>query len=761
MMNNRNDLYRFSADRPIQSIEEDILGRTEFAESLAKAITAWKNEDSLVIGLFGSWGSGKSSIKNMTIDVIRKDKNDTPLILEFNPWQWAGQKALFESFFREIGNALGKNDKTDEGNKWIGKWRFYSQLLKTGSILVSGFSIIPYILMGLSSLAIVSSFFGSGWFVNSSRIIFFILIFVSAILRWGGRVSKQLSSLLEASLSKKLIGLNEYKNNLKKELTKLKVPLLVIIDDIDRLSRQDTLLLMQLVKTNADFPNIVYLLIFQKDIVENNLSDHNQFGKEYLEKIIQVPFDLPEAEKKSINRVLFKGLDEILFGKENISKRFDRSRWGGIFIEGIDPYFKTLRDVYRYLSTLSFYIKMFEGENSLEVNPIDLVAIEVLRLFEPEVYIEIKNNKMLFTEGDQLIRKEIDTKKIISSILDISGKNRDYVEQILNELFPEIPLAINDFIGGSESYDEWVRDLRICHPQFFDRYFKLSIPQGDLSQSELDEILASTSDENSFKIKMQILKKKELLNIVMERLDSYKDKIPIEHAKSFVPSVMDMTNDFPDGQTGNTGISPFLHAYRIIYWYLKQEPKPEIRGQILQYALEKTNDLTLLGSLISEDEKLREKNRKNTEFLLSDNKFNQLRKRYIEKLEKLIEESPEKLIASNFFKMNLYLWKKWTEPEKARKWVEDYTKDDDNLLLFLHKMITVVYQGFGPSSVKKIKMRLKDIENFMSLNAVISRLGVIEKSKLGQKERQAVMAFENAIKRRDEGKEDDVLFDDD
>lgn len=82
-MTDRTPKHPFSADRPIISAKEDRLGRTVFAESLASAIKGWKGNDSLVIALYGSWGSGKSSIKNMVLESLRKSKKDCPKIVEF------------------------------------------------------------------------------------------------------------------------------------------------------------------------------------------------------------------------------------------------------------------------------------------------------------------------------------------------------------------------------------------------------------------------------------------------------------------------------------------------------------------------------------------------------------------------------------------------------------------------------------------------------------------------------------------------------
>ncbi|PNR88809.1 hypothetical protein X925_05210 [Petrotoga sp. 9T1HF07.CasAA.8.2] len=48
----------FKPDQPIESSKDDILGRASFAQALSDAILSYKEKDSIVIGLFGAWGSG-------------------------------------------------------------------------------------------------------------------------------------------------------------------------------------------------------------------------------------------------------------------------------------------------------------------------------------------------------------------------------------------------------------------------------------------------------------------------------------------------------------------------------------------------------------------------------------------------------------------------------------------------------------------------------------------------------------------------------
>src|SRR5687767_2666249 len=76
-----------SPDRPITSKEEDLLNRAPFAKAVASVIQQWKKRDSLIIALYGQWGSGKSSLKNLIVGSLQKESEGGPYVIEFNPWQ--------------------------------------------------------------------------------------------------------------------------------------------------------------------------------------------------------------------------------------------------------------------------------------------------------------------------------------------------------------------------------------------------------------------------------------------------------------------------------------------------------------------------------------------------------------------------------------------------------------------------------------------------------------------------------------------------
>ena len=111
----------FITDQPIRSLEEDILGRGDFSRSLARAILRHKQQESFVIGLYGGWGFGKTSIINMAlehIDFVSKNVNKiNPIIIKFSPWNFSEQNQLIFQFFKQLAYIFKQIDYSPELNE--------------------------------------------------------------------------------------------------------------------------------------------------------------------------------------------------------------------------------------------------------------------------------------------------------------------------------------------------------------------------------------------------------------------------------------------------------------------------------------------------------------------------------------------------------------------------------------------------------------------------------------------------------------------
>ena len=175
-----------------------------------------------------------------------------------------------------------------------------------------------------------------------------------------------------------------------------KLKIIVSIDDIDRLSEEEIIAVFQLVKALADFPNIIYLLAFDYEVVIHALSKVQYGdGKAYLEKVIQVPFEIPAPSIASIHESLFSKLNRIL--GDIPGERWDKATWVELFQYGLKKYIRSIRDVIRYTNVFSLKYELLKDE----VNPVDLLGLTCLQVFEPILYSKLSGYKDTLCGGNE------------------------------------------------------------------------------------------------------------------------------------------------------------------------------------------------------------------------------------------------------------------------------------------------------------------------------------------------------------------------
>ena len=747
------DLHGFASDRPITRVEEDLLGRSGFSTDLANAMASWHGKDSLVVALHGDWGAGKSSIKNMALSRLEEISEDKPDVIEFSPWEWAAQDKITASFFQEISKSIGRTDKSKSGKKLAATLKKYGLYLNTGETLVTGFSAaLPTLFVLATLIGVSGNFSDEAWVKNTSASMLIALGGWAAALKWGKTFLDRLTGNIEATVKANEQSLSDIRQDLSGLLLERKAPLIVVMDDLDRLTTSQLRMVFQLIKANLEFPNVVFLLLFQRDLVEDKLNDGAQLGRDYLEKIIQVPFDIPRIETTRLHSLLFNKLDKIIEQDASATKMFDSGRWGNIFHGSLNTYFDNLRSVYRYTSTLSFHFTLLKGKSAFEVNPVDLIAIECLRVFEPDVYKEIARSKEIFTKNgsDRYGGRADATADFINRILDkASPDKRDSVKEMVEQLFPTIQWALGGTHYSGDFFSTWLREMRVCHPSNFDKYFQFSIPSGELSNSDLQEMLSLTADSDRFSSFILSLKDRGILKNALSQFESFTDDIPLGNGHSYIKGILDIGDQIDHESTGFTMFSSNTHAVRLVVWFLRRIDNLEERGKLLLECFKASSGISIVEHILLGDENRRKKS--DADQILRDEEFDLLKVEFVRKLDEMSKNNSNELLSHEHLVSFLYRWKRWGDENKVTDWLKLQTNTVEGCITLLKGFVgKSSSQAMGDYVVKiTTYIKLENIENFLEIAPIEEKLRGIDEGKFDFKEREALKAFQEALEKRE------------
>lgn len=659
----------FNSEKPIEKIEQDILGRSNTAEELSRHILEYKDEDSLTIGIIGEWGSGKTSFINMTLETLRKNKDY--IIVNFNPWNISTRKQLISDFFNQLSNEIGRIDK--------------EKLLKDVS----------------KNLKLLSKIFEPVTLVPIPQ----ISIFASLAKKFLKIIGDFFNKAAEFQKS----DLNEIKEDLNNSLEKFGKKILIIVDDIDRLSDNDIKEIFQLVKSIADFKNTIYILSYDNKIVSEALNNlQNGKGEEYLEKIIQVPIILPHISKSQINKVFLNKLEKILAIPD---EEFDKSYWNELYSNGFSNNLTNLRDVERYLNSFSF------GFNTIkdELNIIDYMAVTLFKVFEPQLYKYIQENEEYFTGvkfgGEFEINPQEDREKIkkeLEELFDNLKKiNKENARDMIKTIFPKIEGL---YSGSSYDYSfiqKWNAERKIASPKYFPFYFSLDFPENEIKKSELKKIINFSSKEELKKgFNVNNSKKIELLDRIFEIVE----KVPTNKTIEFLQVILSLTDELKS--ENSDGILSFLEApsfkTRKIFDKIFEKIPKEIKYYYIKDIFE--DEKCSLESLFSILESIKENQQ---EYNISENQINVLMSML---LKRIIKRSEEAEYIPKYLLDILLSMKKMGRYEEAKIVFNNYLKNKKLLIPLIGSFVGVTVSEKNYQVVRRKYIRKSDIDNFIDYN---------------------------------------------
>ena len=514
---NKQDQMNLSSDGPKVDPADDAFGYSSFAKRIEEAVRRTPSPQGLVMAIHGPWGSGKSTLLNFTKFYLNESHGDGIMIIDFNPWWFNDKNHLATQFLSQFKSKLSHESEILRGLGDV--MADYSGAL--GKAVAVGYGV-PLLDKP-----------------------------IGIFLKWFKRKDKDIPTL---------------KSEIAAALKKANQRFLFVIDDIDRLPPDEICELFKVIKALADFPNVIYLLSFDRDMVAQSLSiSLGVDGNAYLEKIVQVPFSLPSIDPLRLRQRFVDELNRLFDQFPPAS--FDQEYWSNVFFEGIEHLINKPRDVVRFINVLTVTYPAVAGE----VNPIDFIALEFLRVFEPIAYSTIRDNKEMF--AGRSWSKDDEERKRLSSFHDswlekISDTRRRTVREIISQLFPLVRGAWDNVSHGSEYKAIWRKDLRVASEELFDIYFQFGVSPDSLSRSELDQLIASGADaQSAISILMEaarILRPngQSKARDYLERLRDFKDEISTETAGGLLVAMFAVGDMLLNSADEGGGFMSFPNRWR-------------------------------------------------------------------------------------------------------------------------------------------------------------------------------------------------------
>lgn len=532
----------FVSDEPITGAAQDRFNRAPFAIRIADTIARRPDSASLVVGVFGPWGDGKTSVLKMMEEEL--ERHDNVVVLRFNPWHFQSEEQLIRGFFATL--AEGLDQKLNTAQEKIGKiLKDYGSLLSLGSFAVAG----------------------------------------GAIQLRPGDAAKGLGEALSN------VSLDELRSRIDAILAASGKRVVVLVDDIDRLDRAETHSMFKLVKLSAGFNHTAYVLAFDDEVVAAALGERygdggQQAGRAFLEKIIQVPLHLPPVDEVALRQVAFEGVQAAVDMAGIQVPQPDVDAFMRHFVDGLERKLTTPRVAKLYTNALMFALPLLKGE----VNTMNLMLIEGIRVLYPALYAAIRDNPSIFLigreralHGLELARNRLD-EVVDAALPECTPGDREAIRTgLLKPLFPRTGNTIYDHKWDTV----WAREQKICSEPYFKRYFTYCVPDGDVADASIAELLDRLPTDNDT-VKRERLAQFEsrrsmprLISALRQRVDGMDADCAVALARAIA-----LSGDLMVRERGQIMVTTFNQAGILVAAAIRQLPGRERRWTAVEDILQ-------------------------------------------------------------------------------------------------------------------------------------------------------------------------------
>lgn len=450
-------------DCPITKEDDDIFNLKDKIRKIVSIIKDSDKNKTWSLAVTAQWGIGKTSFINCIVNQLEKEK-DKIEVLVFNPRTSKSVATIQEDFFTQFTCILSKYDSR------------CSHVIK------------DY----MSALQLIDN---------------------------RGLVEKAIHFY-------RVWNKVDLKESIKQTLKRIPKKVLVVIDDFDRLSKDEILEVLKLIDSNAAFPNIFFMTAYDKKQVNKYFGDiGNAEDACFVDKFFNLEFAIPLRPYIYISRFIEGELNKKFPANNNQEIQFN-----GIvtsFQNLFQQYVPTLRDAKRYINQFALDYKEVEGDVVLH----EFILVQLIKYRFPEEYNQLYKTAYIeeernFALGIYLLKQSIPEDTRSSSIL--------------QKLFPKDPVSVLD------------RYRHIYSIKSFQNYFINQI-FGTLRIREMNKVFTENIN-NAYKLIDLWLKDKESTNSIID----YLRNITIGESATF-----------------------YLHYCQIVTYITAKRPNSEIWGLFL------------------------------------------------------------------------------------------------------------------------------------------------------------------------------------
>lgn len=432
-------------DDAITSAEEDSFGRTDAANRLAKLITgshSWTS--SIIFGLTGPWGSGKSSLIALASNDLATTHPDWRVV-HFTPWATSDTSGLLDEFYRALTGALPRMHRV--------KFRRAAGVLT--QVAAPAANLIPY--GGGAAAQAAKS--GGAW--------------LSAAPPWDVAFSKAAAALKKAQ-----------------------TPILVVADDIDRLQTDELLTFLKVIRLLGRFPGVQHLIAYDEKtlfstLAATDLVQDADAAARYMEKIVQYPVSVPPLLEYQLHARVIEGIERVRIAADRPS--IDAQNWN-LLLSTLLPLTRTPRAVDRYLAQVAHDLPVVSAD---EINDTDLLLYILLKQQFPTVANQLPDWKERLVKGHtnemSALRPALtfETTDVSGLLAGLGDTATSQAHHLLRALFPKLE-------GGSIHRTSPTGGRHISDLAYFDRYFALDVPDNDITDASVKAAVESmrTGDDS-------------------------------------------------------------------------------------------------------------------------------------------------------------------------------------------------------------------------------------------------------------------------